>query len=184
MKPLIYYLPGHGGRLDTGLGQELMRRGFDIVGRATVDDFRKLSFTEQVNTIAKDLEDHHWHSDSRVIANSFGAYLFLHAQTQLKPFIGKVLLLSPILGEFGNTEIRMNFIPARAGVLQDLIAKGEFNTPVHCEIHVGSEDWQSNPESVLEFARLTGVKASIAEGSGHSIARSYMKEVLDQWLVD
>jgi hypothetical protein len=35
-----------------------------------------------------------------VVAVSFGAYLFLHAQTQLPAYPGQVLLLSPILGEF------------------------------------------------------------------------------------
>jgi len=33
----------------------------------------------------------------------------------------------------------------------------KFNIPLNCEIHVGSEDWQSNPDSVLEFAKLTGM---------------------------
>jgi len=180
--PTIYYLPGHGGRLDTGLGQELMSRGWDITGRATVGEFRNLSFSVQVDTINRDLKDHFWDSEARVIANSFGAYLFLHAQAQMEAFIGKVLLLSPIVGEFGNSETMMNFVPARAGVLQDLISKCKFNIPLNCEIHVGSEDWQSNPDSVLEFARLTGINAYIVSGSGHSIKKDHIMSVLDSWL--
>jgi hypothetical protein len=51
---LIYYLPGHGGRITNGLGQALVRRGYEVVGRETVGDFKKLDFNDQVITIAND----------------------------------------------------------------------------------------------------------------------------------
>lgn len=38
----VYYLPGFGGQLATGLGQGLMDRGFDVTGRETRGDFRDL----------------------------------------------------------------------------------------------------------------------------------------------
>ena len=40
----IYYLPGHGGRVTTGLGQALVSRGYAVVGRETVGDFKRLDF--------------------------------------------------------------------------------------------------------------------------------------------
>jgi len=79
----IYYLPGHGGRLDAGLGAELTSRGFDLTGRQTIGPFRNLTFSEQIDLVANDLRTLFWHEDAKVIANSFGAYLFLHAQTLL-----------------------------------------------------------------------------------------------------
>ena len=48
MAQVIYYLPGHGGKLDSALGKELMRRGFDIAGRSTTGEFNQLSFSDQV----------------------------------------------------------------------------------------------------------------------------------------
>jgi hypothetical protein len=36
----VYYLPGYGGQLGTGLGRALMDRGFDVAGRETRGDFR------------------------------------------------------------------------------------------------------------------------------------------------
>jgi len=51
----IYFLPGHGGRISNGLGQELVRRGFDVMGRETLGDFKKLRFDAQVETVAEDL---------------------------------------------------------------------------------------------------------------------------------
>jgi hypothetical protein len=44
----IYYLPGYGGQLATGLGRALMDRGFDVAGRETRGDFRSLPFDEQM----------------------------------------------------------------------------------------------------------------------------------------
>jgi hypothetical protein len=95
----LYYLPGRGGRLETGLGEALTALGLAVSGRETVGDFARLSFQEQIELVAQDLKTDFWHEDSRVIANSYGAYLFLHAQTLLPAYVGKVLLLSPIVGE-------------------------------------------------------------------------------------
>ena len=74
-----------GGRLDTGLGQALLAKRFDVTGRELVGEFRKLAFSKQVEAVATDLQGSFWSPDARVIANSFGAYLFLHAQAQLPP---------------------------------------------------------------------------------------------------
>jgi len=46
-----------GGRLETGLGQAVLAKGFDLTGRELVGEFRKLSFNEQVETVANDLKD-------------------------------------------------------------------------------------------------------------------------------
>jgi hypothetical protein len=60
MKQLIYILPGHGGRIANGLGQALVARGFDVVGRETVGEFKKLDFDVQVETVAQDLQASFW----------------------------------------------------------------------------------------------------------------------------
>ena len=74
-------------------------------------DFKKLDFNDQVITIANDIKEHFWREDAKIIANSFGGYLFLHALSKLDPYIGKILLLSPIIVEFSSEEISMGFIP-------------------------------------------------------------------------
>ena len=59
-----------------------------------------MSFPDQIETVCNDLKDNFWDESARVICNSFGAYIFLHAQAQLgEPYVGNVLLLSPIVGE-------------------------------------------------------------------------------------
>jgi alpha-beta hydrolase superfamily lysophospholipase len=74
----------------------------DLAGRETVGDFRGMRFMDQIETVAEDLQTHFWREDAHVVANSFGAYLFLNAQSLMPAFPGKVLLLSPIVGERGG----------------------------------------------------------------------------------
>lgn len=181
-KQTIYYLPGHGGQLATGLGQGLMDRGFDVTGRETRGDFRALPFDEQLQIIADDLQSHFWDSRARVVCNSFGSYLFLHAQTLMPSFIGRVLLLSPIVGEFTSEQTRTSFSPPRPDRLKTLAKSGQFNAPVNCEIHVGEGDWQSIPANVQAFGRLTGISVTVVPDAGHDLGKAYVGPLLDRWL--
>ena len=171
-----------GGRLDSGLGQALLDKGLAVTGRELVGEFRKLAFNEQVDVVANDLKSNFWDKDARVIANSFGAYLFLHAQAKLPPYPGKVVLLSPIVGEFENQETAMNFIPPRSEQLLELAKAGSYPAPLNCEIYVGAEDWQSNPTNVELFGSLTGLKVSVVPEAGHMLPKEYVSMLLDKWL--
>ena len=182
MNRAIYYLPGRGGLISTGLGEELLKRGFHLTGRETVGDFRKLGFGEQVDLVARDLTELHWHESGRVIANSFGAYFFLHAQAQLPPYPGKVLLLSPIVGDFSDEETMRFFVPPRSGKLQKLAETDLFPKPVCCEVHVGEDDWQSIPENVENLAKAVGFSVTVVPGMGHMLDKAYVRGLLDCWL--
>jgi hypothetical protein len=182
MQKSIYYLLGRAGRLDTGLGQHLLQRGYDVTGRATVDEFNRLSFAEQVDTVVQDISKYFWDASAQIIANSFGAYLFLHAQIQLAPSPGKVLLLSPIVGESTNQATATSFVPPRAAQLFELASNDKYPTPLNCEMHVGSLDWQCNPENVQKLAGLINLKAFVVDGAGHSLPKSYVGPLLDKWL--
>jgi hypothetical protein len=163
----IYYLPGYGGQLATGLGRVLMDRGFNVTGRETRGDFRSLPFDKQIQTVMLDLQDHFWNVKAQVVCNWFGAYLFLHAQTQMASFPGRVLLLSPIFGEFTNEKAGSTFSPPRPTKLQKLAEADKFNAPLRCEIHVGQEDWQSVPANGQTFVRLTSIPVKVVPSGGH-----------------
>jgi hypothetical protein len=178
----VYYLPGHGGRLHTGLGEALMSRGLNLAGRETVDDFRRLRFMEQVETVAEDLRTHFWRDDAQVVANSFGAYLFLNAQSVLPPYPGKVLLLSPIVGAFDHPDKPMSFSPPMPTRLMDMATRGELSCPSQAEIHVGSQDWQANPEQVARLGELMSIPVHIVEGNGHMLDHGYVNSLLERWL--
>ncbi len=178
----VYYLPGAGGQLATGLGQALRDRGFNVTGRETRGEFRSLGFEDQLQIIRKDLQLHFWHEQARVICNSYGAYLFLHAQSQMSSFPGRVLMLSPIVGEFTSDETRTTFSPPRPTRLKELAEAGQFPVPVRSEIHVGSEDWQSIPANVGVFGAMTGIPVTVVPDGGHNLPKSYVGSLLDRWL--
>jgi hypothetical protein len=184
MVKAIYLLPGKGGRLNKGVGEALSARGYDVFGRELYGEFRNLSFADQIDIVATDLQTSFWHEDAKVIANSFGAYLFLHAQTLLESFVGRVLLLSPIIGEVANEEHMMFFIPPRSRRIQDLVRAGAYPAPACCEIHVGELDWQSDPEKVTELGRQLGMKVTVVPGAGHRLPIDYVGATLDAWLAN
>jgi len=179
----IYYLPGWGGQLNTGLGQALISRGVDITGRETRDKFKDLGFNGQVSQVAQDLQDHFWTTESKVIANSFGGYLFLHAQALLPPYPGKVVLLSPIVGEFSDTDQEMNFIPPYAGKLFNLIECNEMTAPFNAEIHTGELDCQSSPSAVKKLGEALSIPVHIVAGAGHRLPKEYVSNILDYFLI-
>ena len=57
MEKTVYYLPGRGGQLSTGLGKGLADRGLPVLGRETLGQFLKLTFQQQIDTIKSDLND-------------------------------------------------------------------------------------------------------------------------------
>ena len=161
-----------------------MDRGFDVTGRETRGDFRSLTFDEQIQTVMLDLQDYFWHEKAMVVCNSFGAYLFLHTQIQMASFPGRVLLLSPIVGEFTNAQAGSSFSPPRPTRLKEFAEFGQFNKPSRCEIHVGEEDWQSIPVNVHVFGRLTGISVTVVPKGGHDLGKAYVGPLLDRWLSD
>ncbi|MEY4712202.1 MAG: hypothetical protein RIS88_1652, partial [Pseudomonadota bacterium] len=122
------------------------------------------------------------HEGAKVVAVSFGAYLFLHAQAQLPPCVGSVLLLSPIVGEFANDARGMNFVPPYEDRLRALAAGGQFRALPRRHIHVGSEDWQSDPVSVVTLGKQVGIGVTVVPGAGHMLGKEYVGSVLDGWL--
>jgi hypothetical protein len=97
-------------------------------------------------------------------------------------FVGRVLLLSPIVGEFTNKEARTSFSPPRPTRLRELAEAGQFNAPANCEIHVGEADWQSIPDNVQAFGRLVGIPVTVVPEVGHDLGKDYVGPLLDRWL--
>ena len=183
MSKPVYYLTGMGGRLVEGFGAALLSRQVQLDGRELSGEFRKLDFQSQVDLVAADLRARHWTEESLVIANSFGAYLFLHAQSELPQYVGRVVLLSPIVGEFGDSEAMMNFIPPRANRLFDLVSEGRFIVPNRLEIYVGQEDWQSNPANVHRLFQHTEATITVVPNAGHMLPKEFVGKLLDRLIV-
>ena len=182
MNDTVYYLPGRGGEIITGLGQGLLDRGCSVVGRETRGAFLKFTFQQQLDAICSDLQGEFWHEKANLVAVSYGCYLFLHAQLHMPAFPGRVLLLSPVLGRAYASEAGVGFIPPRADQLSQSASRHEFSRLNQAEIHVGSEDWQSNPETVRSFGEHASIPVTVVGGTGHMLGVDYVGPLLDRWL--
>ena len=74
----------------------------------------------------------------------------------------------------------MNFIPPQAEKLLELARAKKFPLPLKCEIHVGSEDWQSCPNAIA-FGKLVGMTVNVFEGAGHGLPKDYVSSLLDNF---
>ena len=185
--PAIYYCPGRGGRLNSGLGLEISARGFDLIGREIAgpgprdqsNPFASLSFQQQVEVIQHDLKTHAWTRDALVIGNSFGAYLIAHSILQLGYFPGKCLFISPVLGAVKTTG--MLFKPPKSGALKDAIESQSFPS-IMLDIIVGSRDEHFLPEFAKKLNQETIGSIELIDGEGHRLNHEILKSKLDQWL--
>ncbi len=182
MTESIYYLPGRGGELRAGLGITLSDRGYRVQGREVTGDLAAYDFQEQINLIRLDLREHYWHPGAEVVAVSYGAYLLLHALIEMNSYPGRVLLLSPILGGVTHEKSFSSFTPPRAERLMKRVYAGKFSRPASLEIHVGEDDWQSNPVRVAQLGEKLQADCFYAVDTGHTLGVHYVTSVLDQWL--
>ena len=182
MTNTIYYLTGRGGQLDKGVGQGLLNRGYKLSGREASGKFDTLSIQNQIDLITQDLQGSFWHKDAKVIAVSYGAYLLLHALSELEPYQGSILLLSPVLGGVCGGESMHYFSPPRSDKLINMIDNESFPKPRKIEIHVGDKDWQSPYERAMKFAEAFGGHCHVLPDTGHQLGEQYVSPVLNEWL--
>lgn len=181
MTDTVYYLTGRGGQLDKGLGEALLEAGYEVSGREMSGEFSKLRFQNQIDTISRDLQGDFWTKESKVVAVSYGAYLLLHALADLESYVGRILLLSPILGGVTNGTSMHYFSPPRSDKIMKNIANGMFPIPNRIEVHVGDNDWQSPYQQVKEFTEAIGGNYNVVSETGHHLAKSYVTYIIDKW---
>ena len=179
----IYYLTGRGGQLNTGVGQGLLERGFNLSGREMSGIFDSLAIQDQIDLIKRDLLANFWHRDAKIIAVSYGAYLLLHTLAGLEPYPGSILLLSPVLGGVVNSAEMRYYSPPRSEKLMKLAKKIQFPKPHEIEIHVGDNDWQSPYQRVIDFSLAVEGKYNVVTGTGHDLGKEYVSPILDDWCV-
>lgn len=100
----------------------------------------------------------------------------------MPPYPGRVLILSPIVGEFESHESGTVYSPPYPKRLSELASQGVFPTPRDAHIHVGELDWQSLPDNVMQFGALTGVPVTVVPAAGHMPPKDYVARVLNAWL--
>ena len=93
-----------------------------------------------------------------------------------------MLLLSPIVGEFGSEVLQMGFIPPRAKKLFELASSRQYPAPLDCQMYVGGDDWQSNPSNVTQLGKLLNITVNVVPNNGHMLDKTYVSDLLSSWL--
>lgn len=168
--------------LTSPLGNAISNLGFGVIGRELINGFMQLRISSQVKVIQNDLMKSFWHKDARLIAHSYGGYLLLQTLAQMKPFPGKVLLLSPVLGTSRN---KVNTVVSRPPWVNRLIKYASERTfpPLDIAVHTGEKDNGCDPELANTIiSSIDGGKIYIIKDEGHSLNREYTGVVLREFL--
>ena len=101
---------------------------------------------------------------------------------EFRPFPGRVLLLSPVLGEARHPVTGMQFASLGSAVLKEAAQAGTFVPPRRIEVHVGADDWQAGPQQLVDFCNRLDIEIHVAPGRGHTLGVEYVSALIDRWL--
>lgn len=181
---IIYILPGRGNTL-RDIGNIVHSFGYDVCGREVIPPFSTLSFPAQLEIIQKDLTSHFWYIDAKLIGHSYGGYLLLHALSELEFYPGKILLLSPVLGQAVHKKQLYISRPPRADKLLTLAETNKFPISQYLEVHTGEVDNGCDPDLARKIEELVSeVKVKIVPNQGHELPTAYVKEVISNFLIN
>lgn len=163
---------GLGLYLDKSYG---LTNGISLEGQ-----FLNLRFTQQVELLGDKLLSYQLNGGKHLIANSFGAYLLLHAILK-NPALGelKCLLLSPVLGQ---TQLGgLGRIPPQALKLKTALSTQKL-TLENCTVATGTEDPVINWELMEWLTAIPNVKLHKLEKEGHQINPEKIASLINSWV--
>ena len=178
----VVYISGRGGDAGSGLGAFLKDRVERFSGLSIDSELLKLPFDRQVASVA----DFTFKlGTGPVVANSYGAYLFVHSLIDAREFPRRVLLFSPLLGSSLKKDKMFFSRPPGLGTLEKALLEKRVTKPTYLEIQTGADDDVCCPELAGRVGRILGVdKLKIIPGEGHQISRSVVASVCDEFLID
>ena len=180
MQKSICYITGRGGSIRSGLGEYLALKTDKLYGLDVSHEFLTREFTQQVAEIAQALRKARVLS-STVIANSYGAYLVLHALLSRKIEISNLVLISPILGSCysGNRF----FKPPFSQHLNTLMSETASNLPRMTTIIWGAEDESIDQNGIKKLtSQCNDIHLIEIDKQEHHIDKQILAETLDRIL--
>ena len=120
--------------------------------------------------------------DGYIIANSYGAYLFLQSLIDQPPIESKVMLLSPVLGRVNSEKRMLISRPPGEKALKSAIIEARLGLPEHLEILTGSDDETCDASLAQETAHMLGVKVCVLQNEGHMITPSKVISAVEAFL--
>ena len=179
---LVIYITG-GGDANKGLGAYLKSIDPNRIGLSVNGNFLALPFEQQISTI-HDLLHRFDGPNTRIIANSYGAYLLTSAFIDKPEIASQVLLLSPALGLTIVEEEMFYSRPPNQRLWSEALEQGRMTKPKYLVVCVGELDAGScSPIMVRKFSELINVdQVQIIPEQGHQLARAVVQSVVGLFL--
>jgi len=178
----IIYITGRGGDASKGLGAYLKELDANRIGLSVNSQFLQLDFHAQVALVSKLIGDFD-SSNTRIIANSYGAYLCLHALIDAPCYLSRFLLLSPVIGAVLDRQAMVYARLPGCQTFDQAVAEKRLTKPSSLAIHIGSDDMGYSPQPFSQLcSSLEGCELNVIENQGHSLDRVTVQGVVHQFL--
>jgi pimeloyl-ACP methyl ester carboxylesterase len=176
----ILYITGRNGHSHRGLGKYLNSLTGSFSGISLDPVFLRQPFDVQVANIQTTIDSP---VDHKIVANSYGGYLLMHALID-RPEVGHdILLLSPVLGKAISLESMSFSRPPGANRLLAALEHGRIAKPRHMEIHTGEVDHSCCPLLAAKFAEgIPADRFELIPGQGHMIDRPIVQSIIDDFI--
>ena len=174
----IRYITGRLGNAKGGLSAHLSGLSPDFEALAIDATFLQRSFGEQILATRAFCDIGECH----IIANSYGAYLYLQSLIDHPPNPAKVMLLSPVLGRAMNTERMLFSRPPREKTLRTAIETQRLGMPSQLKIITGKDDESCDWELATQFSAALGADITVLEGEGHTLNREKISQAVASFL--
>ena len=180
---LVIYITGRGGDANKGLGAYLKTIDPHRIGLSVNSIFLSLPFEQQISTI-HDLLHSFDGPNTRIIANSYGAYLLTSALIDQPSIASQVLLLSPALGLTLVEEEMFYSRPPNQRLWSEALEQGRMAKPSYLAICSGELDAGScSPIMVRKFSELIKAdQVQVVPDQGHQLERSSVRVVIGEFL--
>lgn len=170
------YLSGRGGNAYEGLGGYIESHSDHYVGLSISPAFLKQEFQSQIQDIQKVLGQC---KEFDVVANSYGAYLLLHALIGFHHDLASVKLLSPVLGKGLSKDKMFSSRPPSVKSLMNSLEDGSLNLPTKTAVYIGDQDAGYCPKLTQYYVNYLGEdKVFVLSGEQHNLAKSTVRAIL------
>ena len=176
----ILYITGRNGHYQHGLGEYLNSLTGNFSGISLDPVFLRQPFNDQVAKIQTAIDAA---TDHKIVANSYGGYLLMHALIDQTEVEHDILLLSPVLGKAISLESMSFSRPPGANRLLEALEQGRIAKSRHMEIHTGEVDHSCCPLLAAKFAQgIPADRFELIPGQGHMIDRPIVQGIIDDFI--
>ena len=174
----IRYITGRGGDALGGLSAYLATLCENFDALAIDPSFLSADFLEQIEVVREFCAE----EGAYIIANSYGAYLFLHSLIGKTPLQASALLLSPVLGRVNSEKRMLISRPPGEKRFKRAVSDGSLGLPSVTRIVTGEDDEVCDSQLAAHISSQLNIQLEVLIGEGHMISAAKVALAVDAFL--